>query len=304
MLKASFKDSSPANQMLLSGCTMVLSFLVMLFITSIGAYLFFGVNIFTQPEALNTMNKDVNLPLLKYYQVMYSLGLFVIPPFLLAYLFHHRISEYLCLNVSAKRTKYVLAALLTILALPLINLMAEFNSHLSLPDFLSGVEEWMRNSEENVKVITEKFLEMKTTGDLMINLFMIALIPALGEELLFRGIFQKLITKWTNNKHAGIILAAMAFSALHLQFFGFLPRMMMGILFGYLLIWTGSLWIPIVAHFINNSMAVIFYFLVARGYFPEEVNNIGSTDNGWAASIISLALTGYLVFFFYRTRKR
>src|SRR5207344_1198984 len=96
---------------------------------------------------------------------------------------------------------------------------------------------------------------------LAINLFIIAFLPALGEELFFRGMMQKLFSQLTKNNHLAIIITSIIFSAIHLQFYGFLPRMVLGIFLGYLLVWSGSLWLPILAHFVNNASAVLFTFL-------------------------------------------
>lgn len=304
MLKGSFNNSTPAKQLLLTGCIVVISFLLTLFAGSIAAILFFDANIFTQPEVISENNPMSQITILKFFQAIYSLGLFIIPPFIIAYLIHPRAIEFLYLHKGATIYKFIAASLIILTAIPLINLMADFNSRLTLPDWLSGIEDWMRNSEERAKMITEKFLQMDSPGDLLCNIFLIALIPAFGEELLFRGVIQRLIIKWTRSKHLGIIMAAVFFSALHLQFFGFIPRMMMGILFGYLLIWSKSLWIPIAAHFVNNATAVITYYLMGMGTVSKEIQNIGSTDNSWEISIISLLLSFYLILLFYRRRER
>lgn len=109
--------------------------------------------------------------------------------------------------------------------------------------------------------------EMETLVNLLINevgiiafisnILVIALLAALTEEFLFRGAIQRIIEKWTANYHIVIWTAAIVFSAIHLQFYGFVPRMLLGAYFGYLLYWTKSIWAPVLAHFINNAVAVI-----------------------------------------------
>lgn len=304
MLKGSFQNTTPFTRVMLTACLMIICFLLMMFVASMGAIMFFGVNIFTQPEVLNTDIANPHINLMKFFQVMYSMGLFIFPPLLVAYLVSQRPWKHLMLDQGASYQKFIGAALLILSAIPLINLMADFNAHLRLPQFLAGVEEWMRDSEEKAKIITTKFLNMKSPGDLIINLGVIALIPAIGEELLFRGLLQGTFTRWTGSKHWGIIVTAVLFSALHLQFFGFLPRMMMGILFGYLLLWTQSLWIPITAHFINNSLAVLTFFLMSKGTVSKDIENIGSTGSSLYLSLLSLIITTYLLILFFRSRKR
>ena len=89
------------------------------------------------------------------------------------------------------------------------------------PDWLSGMENWMLDKEESAQELTESFLVMNSVGSLVFNLIMIALLPAIGEELIFRGIFQRIFAEWTKNIHLGILLAAILFSAMHFQFYGF-----------------------------------------------------------------------------------
>jgi hypothetical protein len=155
---------------------------------------------------------------------------------------------------------------------------------------------WMHNSEKEAAAITKIFLQMNGTSDLLINLFMIDLIPAIGEELLFRGLFQPLFQKLTNNPHLGIWLSAILFSALHMQFLGFFPRMFMGAAFGYLLLWSGSLWLPIIGHFINNAGAVFIAFLIQKNGISEEIETVGAGQGGLLYVVVSSLLVAVLLF--------
>ncbi len=128
---------------------------------------------------------------------------------------------------------------------PFINFTGEINGRMHFPPWLEDMEEWMRTAEENAERLTRAFLEVKTTGGLLFNLLMVAVLPAIGEELLFRGVIQKQLSAWSGSHHWGIWLSAALFSALHMQFYGFLPRMLLGALFGYLL---GLEWLPVAPH--------------------------------------------------------
>ena len=86
---------------------------------------------------------------------------------------------------------------------------------------------------------------------------MVAMIPAIGEELLFRGVLQKQLIKGLGNAHVAIILTAVIFSAFHLQFLGFFSRALLGMLFGYLYYWSKNMWYPILTHFTNNGLALL-----------------------------------------------
>ena len=136
---------------------------------------------------------------------------------------------------------------------------------------LNGIEIWMKNSEEKAKVLTDAFTEGDSLGVLFLNLIVIALLAALSEELFFRGVLQKVLIECTRNKHLGVWIGAIIFSAFHMQFYGFLPRMLMGAFLGYLFLWSGSLWLGIFAHFINNGMAVLIIWLINKNVIPENI---------------------------------
>jgi len=112
----------------------------------------------------------------------------------------------------------------------------------------------------------------------------------LGEELLFRGVVQRILTEMTRNHHWGIWLSAALFSALHLQFFGFIPRLLLGAIFGYLLVWSGSLWLPILAHFVNNAGAVIALWLSGKGVISPAVEEFGAGMEYWYYALPSLVI--------------
>lgn len=305
MLKGSLKHYSPLSQLIMSLLVIVGSFMLCMFVASILSYLIFDINIFTNTESLDINGDSVNLSVLKFYQSVYSTGMFIIPPFIIAYFVDNKIGTYLYLNKKTSTSQFVFATLTIVVALPAINLLAEINSHLQLPEFLSGLEQWMRNSEDQAEIITKKFLVMKTPFDLFVNLILIAVIPALGEELLFRGVIQRIFSNMTKNVHWGIVITAFLFAALHMQFFGFLPRIAMGILFGYLLVWTQNLWVPILAHLINNGMAVCMSYFISKGKLPEDIEKMGGNEIGiWMSGFISMTIITVLLFSLYRSRER
>jgi general stress protein CsbA len=167
---------------------------------------------------------------------------------------------------------------------------------MNLPDLFSGLENMMRQLEDKAAKITEKFLEMDTTGDLMVNLFIIAVLPAVGEELFFRGLLQRIFSDWSRNKHVGIWVTAVVFSALHGQFYGFVPRMILGGMFGYLLVWSGSLWIPILAHLVNNGVAVIASYYYQKGMLGFNPDKIGTGPAELVFGLLSIILCAGILY--------
>ena len=132
---------------------------------------------------------------------------------------------------------------------------------------------------------------MNTFGSLIVTVLMVGLMTGIGEELTFRGIIQSLVTEKSNNHHIAIWVTAIIFSAIHFQFFGFFPRMLLGAFFGYLMVWSGSIWLPIYAHFLNNSMAVVAAYMLNINLTTDEYEKVGTVDNGtiWMA-LVSLFL--------------
>ena len=115
---------------------------------------------------------------------------------------------------------------------------------------------------------------------MLFNIFLIAFIPAMGEELFFRGALQGALRDWKGIKTA-IWITAIVFSAIHLQFYGFVPRMLLGAFFGYLIFWSNSIWPAVLAHFVNNVMAVIFYYFKYNGYKLPDIDTIGTGNTLW-----------------------
>jgi len=140
-----------------------------------------------------------------------------------------------------------------------------------------------------------------TISGLALNIIMVGVIPAIGEELFFRGVLQKNLIKITNNAHLGIIISAFIFSAVHMQFYGFLPRMLLGMVLGYVFFWSGSIWASIAVHFIYNTMAVIGYYLVYVGKLSKETLEAGSTSsNLMPYTVMSTFLFFYACYVFYK----
>ena len=186
-----------------------------------------------------------------------------------------------------------------LVALPAINMLAQWNQHMVLPTWLSGLEEWMKNKEAEAEWLTKQFMSATTVSALLVNLFLMAVLPAVSEEITFRGVLQQLLTAPHRlspfasrlSQHLAIWLTAIIFSAVHMQFYGFVPRMLMGALFGYMFVWTGSLWVPMLMHFVNNGMAVLLYFLANKaGWDMDKVDAIGTNETLWLG-IVSLVLT-------------
>ena len=261
---------------------------------------FFVILIFTSAIVTVATNNDMSdIRSLKIMQLIQAIGMFILPPLTLAYLWSETPLHYLRLSTKLKFSDVLLVVFLMMAAIPFINLITMLNQQLVLPEFLAPVEAWMKASELQIAEITEKMLNVHTPIELLFNILLIAVVPALGEELFFRGTIQKIFTE-RRSAVWGIWIAAFVFSAIHLQFYGFIPRMLLGAFFGYLLFWSESLWLPIIAHFVNNAVAVIFYYLKYNGVKVPDVDTIGTGNTLWLG-----VLSGILVFAgIYALKKR
>ena len=244
---------------------------------------------------------DINT--LKWIQLLQTISLFLLPSLILAYLCAKAPWNWLQLDNKVDWKVLLWAIGIMLVALPAINLMSHWNQQMVLPTWLSGVEEWMKAKEAEAEWLTKQFMSVTTISGLLVNLLLMAVLPALSEEITFRGVLQRLLSPKNSslNSHLSIWLTAIIFSAIHMQFYGFVPRMLMGALFGYMLVWTGSLWVPMLMHFVNNGMAVLLYFMANRAHWNmDKVDAIGTGNTLWLG-IVSLVLTVVGIYMFRRS---
>lgn len=266
-----------------------------------------GALIYGLPD--NLLSGETNLSdsralgFMKVLQIFASAGLFLIPSIVLAGIESSSPLEWLKLKTPLSGILIILTVVIMLAGTPMLELIVQINKSMKLPGVLKDIEAWMLIKEKQMEALTKLLLVMKTPEDLMLNLFMIAVLPAISEELFFRGCVQRLFSRWIKNSHAGIWLAAIIFSAIHIQFYGFFPRMLLGALFGYMLVWSGSIWYPVIAHLVNNGATVIAaYVYQQQGKSLDELD--AATQVNWPVYLFSaILLTGLLLFFRQRTLK-
>lgn len=266
--------------------------------------LLFVLNLLGDKEDIQ-MNLDnpKTIAVLKILQGVGVLIGFAMPAVLFATLWTRSKINYLGLHNKPAFSTLLIAGTGMMMALPMINWLAEMNQGMQLPDALSGIEAWMKHSEEKAAIFTDALTKGGTVDVLLLNLVVIALVAALSEELFFRGVLQKVLIEVTRNKHVGVWLGAILFSAIHMQFYGFLPRMLMGAYLGYLFLWSGSLWLGIFAHFLNNGMAVLLIWLSNRGVINVDADKVGIQENEWMFVVISLVMVTMSLILVYRKGK-
>ena len=218
---------------------------------------------------------------------------FIAPAVAAMALFYRRPLHAMCLDRAPSWLAIAVVVIFYILSLPAMNWLVAVNEAISLPSWMSGIEQTMRTLEENAANTTQDLLNFSTLPELIVRLLVIGFMAGLSEEMLFRGAMLRTMQDSRLGLHAVVWITAIIFSALHLQFFGFVPRMLLGVWLGYLLVWTRSLWVPIIAHTLNNSNVVLLKYLANKGEVSAEFgDNLGIPADGafpWLASLSLLA---------------
>ncbi|MBC7873906.1 MAG: CPBP family intramembrane metalloprotease [Ferruginibacter sp.] len=225
-----------------------------------------GMGIMTMSDSSKWNYTDGRLlTVIRGMQLIQFICLFVVPSFLCAWVFSTDSKKYLGLKKPSRIGYFAAAVVLMILALPLVNFLGELNSNVRFPP---GIEKWMKAQEEEAAKSIKVLLSRHTLKDLFLNIIFIAGMAAVGEELLFRGVIQRLLTRLFKSPWAGIIVSAFLFSAMHVQFYGFLPRLMLGILLGLVYWYSGSLWTAILGHFVYDALLIVLVY-----FYPVMLND-------------------------------
>lgn len=246
---------------------------------------------------------------LRLVQALQNVMVFIIPSLLAACLWSEQPMKWLHLNKGLSWKQALMVVGMMIVLSPGINLLSQLNQQVHLPAAWAQLEQHLRQMEDSAAELTILFATAHSIPELLLNLFIMGVLTAFGEEICFRGTCQGLFKDGTRtttdghlsiSTHVAIWATAIIFSAIHMQFFGFVPRMLLGALFGYLLCWTGSIYVPMLAHCTNNSLAVIcYYFINGSTINPDSIDNFGTGDTLWVG-LLSLVLGSTLIWLIYR----
>ena len=291
----------PAEKFLLS---VVILFILGLAFQFLGAFLAAWIYGFSVSDvlALGAYDDSRYVAASKMIQMLGSVGTFIIPAFLFSYLFDGDIFSYYKFRNPTGMAPMLLVILMMVSVIPFINYMAEINLKMEIP--IRALDQLLRTLESTAEEMMVAFTATKSFGGLLMNLLMIGVIAAVGEELIFRGLIQKLMTQMIKNPHLAILITALLFSAFHFQFFSFLPRFVLGLVLGYLMYYGQSIWYPILAHFVNNAMGVIYYYFNSRGSADDMLEEIGTSTLIPVAAVVSLALFLLFAVLWYNQTER
>jgi membrane protease YdiL (CAAX protease family) len=243
-----------------------------------------------------------DITFLKISQLIVTVVTFFVPVLLLSKISRVKSKIFVRADKGLSLVIFALAVLLMIAIQPLMNATADWFSNWSLPSSLSWFEHWLKNMEKQNLELVRQFLDVNSAGGLLFNVLVVAIAPAICEEFFFRGGLQQVFYA-RMNKHVAIWLAAAVFSAVHMEVSGFFPRMVLGASFGYLFIWTGSIWAPVIAHFVNNLCGVVTEYLIFNHMIDKHIEKIGTGDTLWTTVLGSVVFLVSL-WFIYRLSKR
>jgi hypothetical protein len=193
----------------------------------------------------------------------------------------------------------VLTGAVVIVFMGVNTLFIEWNEAIKFPEWLEGFEQWASSMEEGTQKMLTYLISFDSFFEFFIGLIVIAMIPAIGEELVFRGILQHQIIRHFHLPHLAIWSSAIIFSAIHLQFYGFVPRMLLGAVFGYLFYWSGSLWVPFWAHFLHNGFTLSMTYLYRQGMITYNIEDPENSFS-WLSFSVSLVVFIFLMIYFRR----
>lgn len=230
--------------------------------------------------------------------VVQDIFLFIAPALVTAMLITRLPATFLAVDRTPNLKICGWGILAMLFSIPAMNAIIAWNESLALPDALAPLEQILRASEDAARATMEKMMGAHSVPSLIVNVLIIGIMAAFSEEIFFRGTLQRLFATSGVNVHVAIWATAIIFSAFHMQFFGFVPRMLLGALFGYALMWSGSLWLPVVLHALNNSLYLITEYIMGA----EAADNAEIAP--WPFIVVSVALTIVALFCMHRSRRK
>ncbi|MBP9186366.1 MAG: CPBP family intramembrane metalloprotease [Bacteroidia bacterium] len=264
----------------------------------------FGVDFMANPALLGDFKNPENINALKYIQALTSAGIFIYPAWYFCKALNKKPADFLKINRKITFSEIGISTLLVFVIMPFGSWLVYVNGLIKFPPSMAQLEIQLKAAEELAAQLTQLFIKADTISDLTINLLVIAVIPAIGEEFLFRGVLQNFVKTTTGKGHFSVWIIAIVFSAFHGQFYGFLPRVFLGAALGYAFLFTGNLWVSILMHFVNNAFAVICSYTPIKNSLPPVMQD-GYVFESWVINAGSALLAiGLLLLLHKVTFKR
>ncbi|MBB6609463.1 CPBP family intramembrane metalloprotease [Pontibacter sp. Tf4] len=292
------KETHPVYVILLLLAFMIGGYFVGSFIFAVLATTVFNIGFVEMPDiALDPASHPSGRNIMLLLQGVVQFMSFIVGPLIMLRVLRYKIDPYLNWKMPVTPLLVLLSGILMIIIMPANSVVINWNATLNFPDFMNEFEQWARAKEDELAELTKLIANFDDVPKLLVGLLVIAVIPAIGEEIVFRGVLQKQLHRWTGNPHVAIWIAGLVFAAIHVQFFGFVPRAILGALFGYLYFWSGRISVPIVAHFFNNGFTVLLLYLQQTGAVDFDVES--TEPMNWWSVLISFLLSAAVLYYLY-----
>ena len=288
MLKGIFKESHPLVQLLLVLAFVFSGAIAGQFIGIFVVFIKYGFSMEIVDAILKNLTEYASV--IREIQFFSALGMFVFPALILAYLFSEDYKNYLKIDTPVSLPLCLWVVVSIVVSFPFLNFVAYYNDAIHFPEALKPLEDILRAQDEANRAMSKAMLNADSMWDLTMNIVVAGIFAAVGEEFVFRGILQRVFSRILRNKHVVIWTVALIFSLAHFQFFGLVPRLLLGAYFGYLVYFTKNIWIPVIAHFFNNFVIILnFWSLKDNPEALEAMDKVGSGSSWWVA-LVSLVL--------------
>lgn len=231
--------------------------------------------------------------------VVQSALVFIFPVWLVGRLqFGRQAPDHLGLTTPVSFAALLSGGLILVLSIPLLDQIIYWNAEIKLPESLRGFEDLLKEMEERNGAVSGEILSGRSVIALIEEIAIVGMLTGFAEEFFFRVGIQGTLVQTGIGRHASVWIAAFIFSALHMQFYGFIPRLLLGALFGYFYLWSGSVWLSAFTHALNNSIVVIFTWLEIRGNLVSSPDSFGVITGGfpYPALISMICLIAALYF--------
>nr|WP_321453658.1 CPBP family intramembrane glutamic endopeptidase [uncultured Carboxylicivirga sp.] len=239
-----------------------------------------------------------NLAFLRSIQILQSIFVFILPAGLAVYLLYSKDDNIIPGNGRFTIHFFVLAILTIVFSQLFVGWTASINQQLQLPEFMSGITNWITTKEDQASEITDLMLTTHNWRDKVITVFLVSVLPAIGEEWIFRGLIQRELQNIFKNYHLAVLITAIIFSAVHVQFLTFLPRFILGLMLGYMMVFSRNIWMPITAHFTNNFMGIMVYMV-----YQKDVDSIQNPSSHYPFDISIVVSLLFVISLLLITRK-
>ena len=306
-------NSNPSTSKLYSAYNPWMLLLVTLGVTMVGfqfigaffglslSYLFYpgDIEMYFQAILDPTSDEAMRTPFLIMQGAGSLIGFIILPWLLLKYFYKGHIAD---LGRKINNPLLVLTIFITLFFMGFNAPFIEWNQNFTFPEAFAGLEEKLKALEDTLAKTSEFITHFDSWWQLALGVVVVAIIPGIGEEFVFRGLVQNHVYRISNNIHIAIWAGALLFSLFHLQFYGLVPRMLLGALFGYLYYFSGNIIYPMIAHFFNNGFTLVMLYLYQQKVVEYNIDDTEVLP--WPQVIFSAGITLALFILFKRNAKK